>query len=102
MDEITRINEDLNERLMARSRAISNWKRLKIVIVILKMSGGRVDESAKQEQTLAVHKKPSCDDWFSKFVITPFSRYLIIWNIITTLVYLIAIFMDTLIIGFHL
>ena len=46
VEVITRFNEDLNERLSARSRAISNWKRLKIVIVILKMTGGRVDESA--------------------------------------------------------
>lgn len=54
VEEINRLNEDLNERLKARSRAISNWKRLKIVIVILKMTGGRVDESAAE--------KPSRED----------------------------------------
>ena len=35
-------NEDLYERLESRSRAIKNWQRLKIVIVILKMSNGRI------------------------------------------------------------
>jgi len=40
---LTQLNEDLHERLEARRRAISNWKRLKIVIVILKMCNGRMD-----------------------------------------------------------
>ena len=35
-------------------------------------------------------------------MILPNSRYIIVWNIIMTMVYLIAIIMDTLIIGFHL
>jgi hypothetical protein len=40
---LTQLNDDLHERLEIRSRAISNWKRLKIVIVILKMCNGRMD-----------------------------------------------------------
>ena len=32
----------------------------------------------------------------------PFSRYIIVWNIIMTMVYLISIIIDTLILGFHL
>ena len=39
-------NEDLYERLDARRRAISNWKRLKIVIVILKMCNGHFHEQS--------------------------------------------------------
>ena len=53
VDLISQLNEELYERLEARRKAISNWKRLKIVIVILKMSGGRVDDSQdvkKQEE----------------------------------------------------
>ena len=40
---MTALSEDLYERLEARRRAISNWKRLKIVIVILKMCNGKID-----------------------------------------------------------
>ena len=47
---VNQINEDLYEKLEARRKAISNWKRLKIVIVILKMSGGRVDESGQDDK----------------------------------------------------
>ena len=46
VEEINRFNEDLYERLEARKRAIGKWKRLKIVIVILKMTGGRIDDSS--------------------------------------------------------
>ena len=35
-------------------------------------------------------------------MITPLSRYVIMWNILMTAFYLTAIIMDTLIMGFHL
>ena len=40
----TQLEEELYERLESRKRAIANWKRLKIVIVILKMCNGRLEE----------------------------------------------------------
>ena len=47
-------------------------------------------------------KPTTFDDWFVKFVINPRSRYMVIWNVIITVVVLISIFLDTLILGFHL
>jgi hypothetical protein len=35
-------------------------------------------------------------------VINPYSKYILVWNLTMTVVYLISIFMDTLILGFHL
>ena len=100
---VNQINEDLYEKLEARRKAISNWKRLKIVIVILKMSGGRVDESGQDDkEDKEEPRMQTCDEWFSKFVIMPFSRYIIGWNIFMTMVYLFSIIQDTLIMGFHL
>lgn len=66
------------------------------------MSGGRVDESEKKAKDNVAARKATCDDWFSKYVITPFHKYIILWNIFMTFVYITAIIMDTLIIGFHL
>ena len=67
------------------------------------MTGGRVDESEKKNQHIEEEKKvQTCDDWFAKFVTTPNSRYIIVWNIVMTVFYLTAIIMDTLIMGFHL
>ena len=46
VEALQQLNEDMYDRLEARRRALANWSRLKIVIVILKMTGGRVYESA--------------------------------------------------------
>lgn len=42
------------------------------------------------------------DDIFAKFVISPYSKFMLTWNLLTTVVYLFSIFVDTLVIGFHL
>ena len=47
-------------------------------------------------------KQSKCDNCFAKFVVTPYDRYLIVWNIVMTLLYLVAIIIDSLVIGFHL
>ena len=46
----TQLEEELYERLESRQRAIANWKRLKIVIVILKMCNGRLEEKVELEE----------------------------------------------------
>ena len=46
---LTQINEELSERLDQRARAMSNWKRLKIVIVILKLCNGRIDRESEEK-----------------------------------------------------
>ncbi len=47
---LSQINEELSERLDQRARAISSWKRLKIVIVILKLCNGRIDSEEKEKE----------------------------------------------------
>ena len=46
--------------------------------------------------------KQSFDEIFARFVLDPHSRYILAWNLITTLVYATSIFIDTIVIGFHL
>ena len=90
---LNQLNEDLYERLESRRRAISNWKRLKIVIVILKMSNGRMQEpeEGKGDNTF-VEPPTTIDDTFARLIILPNSKYLILWTILMTLIYLLAIF----------
>jgi len=62
------------------------------------MTGGRVDESDKSSKhQIEEEKTQTCDEWFSRFVIIPSSRYILLWNILMTMCYLFAIIMDTLI-----
>ena len=72
------------------------------MIVILKMCNGRMDTVNTQEKSAVIERKQNFDDWFSRFVINPYSKYLLIWNMLMAVIYLVSIFMDTLIIGFHL
>ena len=57
VEKINQWNDDLYVKLRSRQKAISNWKRLKIVIVILKMTGGRVDESEKSKHLIEEEEK---------------------------------------------
>ena len=67
------------------------------------MSNGRIlrDDSIKKIPPPA-QKKPTFDDWFAKYVISPYSKYLVAWNLVMTLFYLVAIFQDSMTIAFHL
>ena len=47
-------------------------------------------------------KTQTFDERFAKFVINPYSKYLIGWQLTMTLVYLVAIILDSFIMSFHL
>jgi len=50
-----------------------------------------------------VTEKPQTfDERFAKFVINPYSKYLIAWQLTMTMVYLVAIILDSFIMSFHL
>lgn len=100
--QLTQLEEELYDRLEVRQRAISNWKRLRIVIVILRMCNGRLEEKNHKKPQEEDNKKQSFDDIFARFVISPYSKYILVWNLLTTLSYFISIFIDTLVLGFHL
>ena len=96
-------NEELFERLDAYDRAIANWKKLQIVIVILRLCHGRIDNNQQTEIKYKEEvRKTSWDDWFAKFVLDPTTRYIMLWNALMTIVYLVSIFFDFFIVGFHL
>lgn len=63
--------EDLHERLETRKRAIENWKRLKIVMAILRMCNENFDGTKKIKKDQIEVEKPTFDDRFAKFVINP-------------------------------
>ena len=100
---LCQVNDELFERLDAYDRAIANWKKLQIVIVVLRLCHGRIDNNQQTEIKYKeeVNKK-SWDDWFAKFVLDPTTRYIMLWNALMTVVYLVSIFFDFAIVGFHL
>ena len=68
------------------------------------MCHGKLDKNNEHRAVKykEVVKRANWDEWFAKYVINPTSRYMLLWNSLMAVIYLISIFMDTLIIGFHL
>lgn len=97
-------NEELYERLMVRKKAISNWKRLKIVIVILRMCNGKMNEDEKEkeeeEEKEDMEATFKFDLLMSKYIRLPNDRYILIWSVFMSIIYLASIFIDTVIIAF--
>ena len=43
-----------------RKRAVSNWQKLKILVVLLRLSGGKIDSSMKYDGSIEI--KENVDD----------------------------------------
>jgi hypothetical protein len=67
------------------------------------MCNGRIEKNGLNQIKDDITDKPTTfDDWFSKLVIYPDSKYLISWQLFMTLAYLFAIMLDTFVIAFRL
>lgn len=72
------------------------------------MSNGKVYKEKNQIEDTDLWKNDilSCqekfDEYFSKFVMMPHSKYLLLWQIFIAIVYIVSIGLDSLIIAFRL
>ena len=90
---LQQINNELFEKLDVYDRAIANWKRLKIVIVILKMCHGKL-EIEKHKKKKNFNEELKTNDWnhkFARFVILPTNKYIRVFKLIMGPVYLASI-----------
>lgn len=97
-------NEELYERLENRRRAISNWKRLKIVIVVLRMCNGKMNEMEQEENEKEEKEEQETsfkfDLYMSRFIMLPNNKYVIFWNVFMGVIYLSSIVFDTTMFAF--
>ena len=94
------MSEELYEMLEARNRAISNWKRLKIVIAILRLANGKMVPVTDKKQQDEEKETISFDDKIVKYIFLPTGRVFLVWSTVANFIYLIQIFLDTAIIGY--
>ena len=71
------------------------------------MSSGRIYKDKNEKFEILQEKEdPSLNDRFnnylSKYIISPYSKYLLFYQIIMTVIYLVALTIDTLILAFKL
>ena len=90
----------LHDDLEVRSRAINNWKKLRILLILLSICGGKLndddDGNGKVSNQYENDKKKtkSCKESIAPYIISPFNKKKILWDTIIGLVYLISYFVD--------
>ena len=96
--------EQLYDDLEVRARAISNWKKLRILIVLFQLTGMRHSESARLANTHEeVEKKSSfsCKSLIAPLIIDPNNRYKILWDNFLGIVFLVSFVFDPINFAFN-
>lgn len=89
------------DKLTAKKRAISNWQRLRIVLLLLDVCGGRTTETKKKHVQIDKKKKPSCKEYFARQIIDPQNKWKIAWDFFVGTMYSITLVVDPVVLSFH-
>ena len=98
----------LHDTLEVRTRAIRNWKKLRLLIVLLIICGKSYDmarlenESVKDDEENAANKN-GCRKRLAPYIIDPMHRYKLAWDLFVGLLFLVSYFLDPFILAlwFH-
>lgn len=87
--------------LEREKRAMANWQRIKILLAILKVCGGRM-EKAEEVIEAEASKSKTIDDRMMQFIKSPDDSKVLAWDIFSTFFYLIGFIHDSFCIAFFL
>ena len=86
-----------------RSRALKNWKKLRLLILLMQVCGGRTAEPIANDPD---YEEPvirkSCREKIAPYILDPRNRYKVAWDVFMGDVYLLTYVMDPLIVAFLL
>ena len=100
INELDSFETNLFDNLEVRKRAIGNWKRLRVLLVMMKLSGGKVRGSEKSPDDFKIDKvKTTCREWFANIVIHPMSRTRIAFEMFMGYIYFTCYLLDPYIIS---
>ena len=94
IQKLEMFSDRLNQRLERRTRAINNWKRLRVLLAILKICGGRFDQLEDAIQVKAASKRDTFEEWMGNYILLPASSYFQYYGVLMAQVYLISLFLD--------
>ena len=106
IDKFEAFESRLHDNLEVRRRAISNWKKLRILILMLGLCGGRLADSHDLGSTTRHIKKlegekKGCRAKFAPYIIDPMNKYKILWDILMGILYQLAYIIDPVILAFE-
>lgn len=88
----------LNNNLLVTKRAIANWQKLKILIVLLRVCGNRFSNNGLNDSDLEGKSKDeenkTCRERFASYVIRPNSIVSIMWDVLIGIAYLFCYWLD--------
>lgn len=102
-------NTLLYDDLDARSRAIANWKRLRLMIMLMRLGDDTENKKRRHKTFLKLmgedpdddEKTPSCAERFAPYILNPKSWYIVTWEILLGVVYLICYIIDPVVFAFN-
>ena len=96
------IFDEMREALDMRARAIGNWKRLKIVIAILRLANGKMAPGQDEKPEVFNEEESNLDEKLAKYIILPNARLNVIWNMCFNIIYIYSVLSDTFMLATNL
>ena len=101
--EMAQFNERFYKNLDATQNALRNWRKLKILIVLLRICGGHVNKENDaingEDDDVVVERSITCRERIAPYVMKPDSIQKIFWDIFMGIVYLVCFWLDPFCIG---
>jgi len=85
----------LNDHLEVRARAIKNWQKLRLLLVLMMICGRSVprEQLADSDEELkdgSSQQKPSCKQRIAPYIIDPRNKYKLMWEILICSTYMVT------------
>lgn len=94
MRDCENYNNQLFERLELRKKALKNWSKMRMLLVLLRVTNSN---QVREEHPEPHQKNQSCKELMAYFVMTPTSVFNMIGDTIIGITYLLALYIDPLI-----
>lgn len=90
--KLEKYDRTLFEDLSREKKAIQNWQRLKVLIAIMSLVKGTIDEGTAENKTMIIKPKKTLDYHLAKVISSPDTRAKRIWFVFASVFYLIGFF----------
>ena len=106
LDKMQQLHTHFYDNLEVSKRAIANWKKLRILLVLLKVCGGRLSQNnaeltRRQETEQLDNKGPvSCAERIAPYIINPTNYYKVSWDLLVGFVYACCYVLDPYVFAF--
>ena len=93
----------LFDDLEVRRRALSNWKKMRLLIVLFQLTGMRHSDSErnKGKKVKKERNKVSCREFIAPYILDPTNRYKMLWDNFIGIVFLLSFVFDPINFAFN-